>query len=130
VLREVALVREPGAGSDLRQRDVPVALQELLATLDSADDDVLVGRQPSGPLELRREVGGAEAGGPGHLLQGRAGVEGVLAELDGGAELCPGERAVPPVRGQAWRRDVPYQVDSQDVRQRLGGQPPSGAAGG
>src|SRR5215467_9569075 len=106
VVREVALVREPGAGSDLRQGGVTVALQELLGALDAAGDDVLVGRQPGGPLELRREVGGAEAGESGHPFQSRAGLKVFLDVLDDGAELCPGERAVPPGRGLAGRQDV------------------------
>ena len=35
-----------------------------------------------------------------------------------------------PRRGPAGRQDVPDQVDGQDVGQRLGGEPPPGAAGG
>src|SRR6516165_1209484 len=95
VMGELALVREAGVRGDLRQREVASGLQELLGPLDAAQDDVLVRRQPGGPLELPDEVVGAEAGDSGHLLQGRAGVEVVLDELDDGAELRPGERAGP-----------------------------------
>ena len=57
-MREVALVREPGAGGDLRQGDVAVALQELLGPLDAAGEDVQGGRQPGGRLELAGELAG------------------------------------------------------------------------
>ena len=92
-------------------------------------DDVLVRRQPGGRLELPGEVVGAEAGDRGHLLQGRAGVEVFLDVLDDGAEPPPRQRAVPPARGPAGCQDVSDQVDGQDVGQRLGGEPPPGAAG-
>jgi hypothetical protein len=57
VTAELALVREAGARGDLRQGEV-AALQELLGPLDAAGDDILVRRQPGGPLELLREVVG------------------------------------------------------------------------
>jgi hypothetical protein len=63
-MAELALVREAGAGGDFRQGQV-AALQELLGPLDAAGEDVLVGRQPGGRLELPREVVGAEAGNRG-----------------------------------------------------------------
>jgi hypothetical protein len=68
VRRELALVRETGVRGDLRQGEVASGLQELLGPLDAARDDVLVRRQPGGPLELRDEVVGAEAGDRGQLL--------------------------------------------------------------
>src|SRR5262249_55036658 len=55
VVGELALVREAGARGDLRQGQVVFGLQELPGPLDAAGDDVLVRRQPGGPLELRRE---------------------------------------------------------------------------
>src|SRR5215475_3810386 len=73
VMGELALVREAGVRGDLRQGEVASGLQELPGPLDAAGDDVLVRRQPGGPLELPGEVVGAEAGDRGHLLQGRAG---------------------------------------------------------
>src|SRR5215475_11702216 len=75
VMRELALVREAGVRGDLRQGEVTSGLQELPGPLDAARDDVLVRRQSGGPLELRDEVVGAEAGDRGQLLQGRAGVQ-------------------------------------------------------
>src|SRR5262249_50282398 len=78
VTRELALVREAGVQGDLRQGEVASGLQELLGPLDAAQDDVLVRRQPGGPLELRDEVVGTEAGDRGQLLQGRATVEVLL----------------------------------------------------
>jgi hypothetical protein len=73
---ELALVREAGAGGDLRQGEVAPGLQKLLGPLDAAQDDKLVRRQPRGPLELPGEVIRAETGDRGQLLQGRASVEG------------------------------------------------------
>ena len=61
MLAELALVREAGVRGDLRQGQVVAALQELLGALDAAQDDVLVRRQPGGPLELPREVVGVPA---------------------------------------------------------------------
>jgi hypothetical protein len=52
VMGELALIREAGAGRDICQGEVTVLLQELLRPLDAAQDDVLVRRQPGGPLEL------------------------------------------------------------------------------
>ena len=54
-------------------------------------------------LELPGEVVGAETSDRGQLLQARAGVEAFLDELDDGAELRSGERAVPPARWLAGR---------------------------
>src|SRR5262245_4980202 len=62
VMGELALVREAGVRGDLRQGEVASGLQELLGPLDAAGDDVLVRRQPGGPLELPGEVVGTEAG--------------------------------------------------------------------
>src|SRR5262245_26095151 len=78
VMGELALIREPGVRGDLRQGQFGPGLQELPGPLDAAQDDVLVRRQPGGPLELRDEVVGAEAGDGRQLLQGRASVEVVL----------------------------------------------------
>jgi hypothetical protein len=50
-----------------------------------------------------------------HLLQGQAGVEVFLDVPDDGAEPPPRQRAIPPARRPAGRRDVPDQVDGQDV---------------
>src|SRR5262245_48158698 len=58
VLAELALVRESGGRRDLGQGEVTVLLQELLGPVDAAGDDVLVRRQPGGPLELAGEVTG------------------------------------------------------------------------
>src|SRR5262245_8919296 len=96
---ELALIREPGVRGDLRQGEVAFRLQELLGPLDAAGDDVLVRRQPGGPLELPGEVVGTEAGDCGQLLQGRATVEVLLDVLDDGAEPRSGERAVPDRKG-------------------------------
>src|SRR5262249_40148941 len=86
VMGELALVTEAGVRGDLRQGEIAIGLQELLGPLDAAGDDVLVRRQSGGPLELRDEVVGAEAGNRGQLLQGRAGVKVFLDVLDDGAE--------------------------------------------
>src|SRR5215475_12323806 len=118
VMRELALVREAGVRGDLRQGAVASGLQELLGPLDAAGDDVLVRRQPGGPLELRDEVVGAEAGDRGQLLQGRATIEVLLDVLDDGAELRSGERAGSPARGLAGRKGMADQVDSQEVGKR------------
>src|SRR5262249_45365426 len=74
VTAELALVREAGVGGHLRQGEVTALLEEVLGPLDAAGDDVLVRRQPDSRLELPREVVGAEAGHPGHLVQPRAGL--------------------------------------------------------
>src|SRR5262249_33042706 len=107
VVAELALVGEPGVRGHLRQGEVASGLQELLGPLDAAGDGVLGRGQSGGPLELAGEVVGTEAGDSGHLLQGRAGVQVFLDVLDDGAEPCSGERAVPPARGLAGRRNVP-----------------------
>src|SRR6516165_631052 len=107
MMGELALVREAGVRGDLSQGEVASRLQELLGPLHAAGDDVLVRRQSGGPLELPDEVVGTEAGDSGHLLQGRAGVEVFLDVLDDGPEPCSGERAIPPARGLAGRRNVP-----------------------
>src|SRR5262249_53546990 len=119
---ELTLVREAGMRCDLRQGEVASGLQDALGALDAAGDDVLMWRQPGGPLELPGEVVGAEAGDCRQLLQGRAGVEVFLDVFDDGAELRSGERAVPPARGLARCQDVSDQVDGQDVGERLGRQ--------
>ena len=116
VTGELALVREAGPRGDLRQGEV-VALQELLGPLDAAGDDVLIGRQPGGRLELPREVIGAQAGHRRHLPKGRAGVEVVLDVRDDGAEPPPRQVAVPPARRPAGCRDVADQVDGQEAGQ-------------
>ena len=61
MMGELALVREPGARGDLRQREIAFGLQELLGPLDAAPDDVLVRWQSGGRLELPGEVVGVEA---------------------------------------------------------------------
>src|SRR6516162_6298044 len=129
VMGELALVREAGVRGDLRQGEVASGLQELLGPLDAAGDDVMVRRQSGGPLELRDEVVGAEAGDRGQLLHGRATVEVLLDVLDDGAELRSGERAGPPARGLAGGQDVPDHVDGQDDGKRLGGERAPGAGG-
>src|SRR5499433_518408 len=93
VMGELALIREPGVRGDLRQGPFGSGLEELPGPLDAAQDDVLVRRQPGGPLQLPDEVVGAEAGDRGQLLQGRATVEVLLDVLDDGSELRSGERA-------------------------------------
>jgi hypothetical protein len=72
VMAELALVREAGACGDLRQGEIASGLQELPGPLDAAVENVLVRRQPGGPLELPGKVAGAEAGGRSHLLQAPA----------------------------------------------------------
>src|SRR5215468_6487983 len=129
VMGELALIREPSVRGDLRQGQFGSGLQELPGPFDTAQDDVLVRRQPGGPLELRDEVVGAEAGDRGQLLQGRATVEVLLDVLDNGAELRSGQRAGSPARGLAGRQDVPDHVDGQDGGQRLGGERAPGAGG-
>src|SRR5262249_11260630 len=129
VMGELALVREPRVRGNLRQGQVGPRLQELPGPLDAAPDDGLGRRQPRAPPGLPREVVAAEVGRRGDLLQARAGVEVFLDVFNDGAELRSGERAVLAARGLARRQDVPDQVDSQDVGQRLGGQWPPGAAG-
>jgi hypothetical protein len=71
VTAEPALVREAGPRRDLRQREVAAGLRELLGSVDAASDEVLVRRQPGGPLEPLGEVVGVEAGDPGQLPRGR-----------------------------------------------------------
>src|SRR5262249_33679399 len=107
VTAELALVREADTGGDLGQGHVASGLQELLGPLDAAGHHGLGRRASRGPPELPGEVVGTEAGDSGHLLQGRAGVKVFLDVLDDGAEPCSGERAVPPARGLAGRRNVP-----------------------
>src|SRR5262245_50436159 len=80
VAGELALVREAGAGGQLRQEAVTVSWQELLGPLDAAGEDVLVRRQPGGPLELPGVVVGAEAGGLSPLLQAPAAGHRVACE--------------------------------------------------
>src|SRR5262249_42808359 len=121
VMRELALVREAGVRGHLRQGEVASGLQELLGPLDAAGDDVLVRRQPGGPLELPDEVVGTEAGDRGQLLQRRATVEVLLDLLDDSAELRSGERTGPPARGLAGRQDGADHADPPDVGKRLGG---------
>jgi len=53
---ELALVREAGACGDLRQGEIASGLHELLGPLDAAGEDVLVGRQSGGHLELREVI--------------------------------------------------------------------------
>src|SRR6516164_1770646 len=125
VMGKLALVREAGVRGDLRQGEIASGLQELFGPLDAARDDVLMRRQPGGPLELPGEVVGAETSDRGQLVQARAGVEVFLDVLDDGAEPRSGERAVPPALGLARCQDVSDQVDGQDVGQRLGGQRPA-----
>src|SRR5262249_60011794 len=100
VMGELALVGEAGVQGDLCQGQ-GAALQELFGALDAAQDDVLVGRQPGGCLELPCEVVGAEAGHCRHLLQGRAGVQVLLDVLDDGAEPPARPPARPPALGPA-----------------------------
>src|SRR5262249_56672922 len=68
VAGELALVGEAGVRGDVRQGQVRPGLQQLPGTLDAAGDDVLVGRQPGGLLELPGEVVGAEPGDRQHLF--------------------------------------------------------------
>src|SRR4029079_2813964 len=110
---ELALIKEPGVRGDLRQGQFGSGLEELPGPLDAAQDDVLVRRQPGGPLELPHEVAGAEAGDRGQLLQGRTTVEVLLDVLDDSAELRSGERAGSPARGAAGGHGGSEQVDTQ-----------------
>ena len=71
VMGELTLVREADVRGDLRQGEVASGLQELLGPLDAAGEDVLVGRQSGGHLELR-EVVGAVVGNCGQLRQGNS----------------------------------------------------------
>src|SRR5262249_48148901 len=59
VAGELALVTEPGVRGRLRQRQAAAFAQEVLGALDAAGEDVLVRRQPGGPLELPGEVADA-----------------------------------------------------------------------
>jgi hypothetical protein len=56
VTGELALVREAGVRGDFCQGKFAAGLQELLGSFDTAGDDVLVGRQPGGCLELPRKM--------------------------------------------------------------------------
>src|SRR5215510_5640354 len=82
VMGELALIREAGARGDVGQGQARSSLQQLLGTLDAAQDDVLVRRQPGGRLELPGEMVGAQAGDRGQLLQARAGVEAFFDVLE------------------------------------------------
>src|SRR5262245_54634773 len=75
VVGELALIGEAGLRGHLRQGQTRSDFQELLGPLDATSDDVLVGRQPSGLLELTREVVDAKAAQCRHLFQARVGVE-------------------------------------------------------
>ena len=61
MIGELALVPEAGVRGHLRQGQIRLCLQQLLRPFDAPGDDVLVGRQPRGGLELPREVVGVEA---------------------------------------------------------------------
>ncbi len=110
-------------------RDRSVLASRALGSFDAARAAVLGRRQPRGRLELAGELVGAQVRDRSDLLQRRPRVKVFLDVLDDGAEPRSGERAGPPANGLAGCRDVPDQVDGQDVGQRLGGQPPPGAAG-
>jgi hypothetical protein len=116
VMAELALIRKAGADRNLCQGEIGSCLQELLGPLDPAHDNVLVRRQPGGPLELPREVVGAEAGDRGHLLQGRGGVEVLLDVLDYGAEPPPRQRAIPPALSLAGRREGTNSPSLRSIR--------------
>jgi hypothetical protein len=103
-------------------------LQEFLGPLDAAGDDVLVQRQPGGRLELPREVVGVEADDCRQLRQARAAVEVFLDLLPHRAEPPPRQRGVPPALKAARCREVPEQVDGQDVGEGLGGKRAPGPA--
>src|SRR5215831_4859277 len=130
VMRELALVREPGPRRDLGQGGVGPCSQEVLGPLDAASNHVLVGRQPRGRLELPRKVVAIEAGHGRYLGQGRGGVEVLLDVLQDGPEPPPRQGTVPPAHSAAGYHDVPDQVDGQNGGQRFGGQRPPGTAGG
>ena len=91
---ELTLVREAGACSDRRQREVVPFAQELLRSLDAAGDHVLVRGQPGGRLELPGKVVRAEVGGRSHLLQGQGGVNVSFDVLDDGAKPGPRQHTV------------------------------------
>jgi hypothetical protein len=94
VMAEHALVREAGVRGDLRQGQVCSCLQKLLGPLDAAHDDVLVRRQPGGPLELPGEVVGAEAGDRGNTSsRPRSGRRGARAWRMGGIGRSTGEQS-------------------------------------
>jgi len=104
VVGELALVVEPGPRCDLGQGQVGYCSQEVLGPLDAARDDVLVGRQPRGRLELPSKVVGIKAGNGRYLGQGRGGVEVFLYVLQDGTEPPPRQGPVPP---RAQRGRVP-----------------------
>src|SRR5215510_14764157 len=102
VMREVALVRETGAGGNLCQGEVVILSKKLLRTLDATGNDVLVRRLSRRDLELPREVVGAEVHNRRHVLQGEAGVEVFVDVLDDRAQLGSRERSVSTARGLPW----------------------------
>src|SRR5262245_13026502 len=106
VMREVALIREAGAGRDFCQGEIGMLLQELLCPLDAVGDDVLVWWLSGRDLELPSEVIGAEMRHRRHSLQGQVAFEVFLDVLDDCAELGSRERSVPATCGLAGRRDV------------------------
>ena len=81
----MALVREAGADRDLRQAEFTVCPQEVLRPFNAPRDHIPVRRQPSGRLELPREVTGTEMNDGGHLLQRRTAFEIFHDVLDDGA---------------------------------------------
>jgi hypothetical protein len=97
VTRELALVGEARVRSHLRQGQVGFCLQKLLGPLDAAQDDVLVGWQPGGRLELPSEVVDAEAGDRRQLLQGRGRRRGCGSpgRRTVGASAAPGRGRTP-----------------------------------
>jgi hypothetical protein len=72
VAGEPALVREAGAGGDLRRGQAGSWLRELLGPLDAAQDDVPVRRHSGGGIAMPREAV-AVVRDCGQLRQGKAG---------------------------------------------------------
>src|ERR1700751_5192962 len=110
-----ALVREPDAERDLRQAEFTVCPQEVLRPLNAARDHILVRRQPSGRLELPREVIGAEMNDGTHLLQRRTAFEIFHDVLDDGAKVPARKYAVRRGRQPVRTRGMTDQVNGQNV---------------
>ena len=101
-MREVALIREAGGRRNLCQGEVVILLKELLRTLDTTGNDILVRRLTRRELELTREVVGAEVHNRRHVLQGQTGVEVFADVLDDRAEFRSRERSFSTARGLTW----------------------------
>ena len=110
----MALVREAGADCDLCQAEFTVCPQEVLRPFNAARDHILVRRQPSGRLELPREVIGAEMNDGSDLLQRRTSFEIFHDVLDDRAELPARKYAVRQSQQPVRTRGMTDQVNGQD----------------